>query len=161
MKNKNRLISVAALLASLIVLCFLFVWNGDYGSLDNAREYLREEKPLASFFKKEWILKTEKGGECRYFRVNESDFEKLCKELEPYGWKAEYLFSSKRAGEVWILYGNNFPPFEVKRMKLHEKEAASEADRLILMYRLKAGFFLAAVGAVLLAAYYLYQRDRA
>lgn len=153
--NKKTLIAVAVILILLGVLPFQ---RGGPSSFDEALIHLQQEKPAAYYFEKERTLKTERGEEYKYFRLREGDFERLCKSLEPEGWKSEVLFTTWHTGRVWILYGKNFPPFTVDWMKSKEKEAAAVANRLIWIYKLKiVGCFLGGV-CVLLIVYWIYRK---
>ncbi len=153
--NKKIIIAVAVI---FIALCFLPFPGHGPDSFDEVLDHLMQEMPVAYYFEKEHTLKAERDEEHKIFRLRKGDFEKLCNQLGPEGWKSEVLFTTRPTGRVWILYGRNFPPFTVDWMKAHEKEATAEANRLIWKYRAKILLWFLGAVFVLLIVYWIYRK---
>ncbi len=154
MSTMSKIIIAAAVI--LVALGILPLFRQGYDAIDEVVNHLRQTRYAAYWFEKEGILKVEgkpDEGKYKYFRLRNGDFEKLCKQLEPDGWKSDRLFTTRSTGRVWILYGRNVAPFAVEWMKGHENEATAEANRLIWQYKLKrAGLFLGIAITFLLLA---------
>lgn len=150
--NKKIIITAVPIIV-LGFLLFLIFPTYLFDPLDKVLDHIRQSRKVATYFEKERNLRVGQDEEYKIFRIPKKDFDELCRCLEPDGWKSEVLFTTRHTGRVWILYGKNFPPFTVKWMKAHEKEAAAEANRLIWRYRIKILLYFLGIVSVLLIIY--------
>lgn len=133
---KMKIIIAAVLI--VVVLSLLPFSIRPFDPFEEVLDHIKESGKVSTYFEKECSLRVGQKEEYKIFRIPKEDFDKLCKRLEPDGWKSEIWFTSWYTGRVWILYGKNFPSLEWMRAhEKDEKQVAADANRLIWRCRVK------------------------
>lgn len=131
----SKKITIIAAVLILVVLGFVLFSRYRLDSFDEVLTYVQQSRAVTTYFEKERNLRVGQNEKYKLFRISKDGFEELCDRMEPEDWKSEELFTTRHTGKVWILYSPSFPPFTIKWMKAHEKEAAAEVNRMIWEYR--------------------------